>query len=590
MKKEWAFANGKVLINFSQNYCQTDNEVLNSEGFRSILTHYLMREQARTTKTYVFLRDLFEEEDLDRLVKQVTKLARLLLVMDSKTLARDFEEYSQVYKERGPLRHFVEEIYTFWRNLERYAVLHDDKDVEGFLNSNFIEAKERFDKRMINFYRKISNNVSCSKPAVYRQVPAGTNAGLMVYDAIWPIPSGYQILEDIPFIKEIILEAPFISYPKRNKRDGIFQELEIHPLKRCGINPDRFFCYPAKVGKNLAYVFVERSYLTHGISLANLFELARPEETAGVKPDFILLFGAEDHRGEVASGYFFDEDHDIMVGYVSADDHHDYFGYMKKMLLTLNNLYNLRQGLLPIHGAMVKIELNDGARANVVIVGDSGAGKSESIEAFRALAADNISAMSIIFDDMGAMAVENGQVKAYGTEIGAFVRLDDLDAGYAFKELDRSIFMNPDKINARLITPISEYEEIVAGEPVDILVYANNYDSVCEGETAIQWLDDLEAAKKVFIEGKRMAKGTTTETGLTETFFANPFGPVQEPERTLEIMDQVFATLKETGCKLGVIHTQLGIEEMVKEGPRLAALDLFEEIKGLHKEVDGDAI
>ena len=46
---------------------------------------------------------------------------------------------------------------------------------------------------------------------------------------------------------------------------------------------------------------------------------------------------------------------------------------------------------------------------------------------------------------MGVLLLdEEGKVKTSGTEIGAFVRLDeDLDAGYSFKELDKiSVFMN----------------------------------------------------------------------------------------------------------------------------------------------------
>ena len=112
---------------------------------------------------------------------------------------------------------------------------------------------------------------------------------------------------------------------------------------------------------------------------------------------------------------------------------------------------------------MVNIILKSGNEANVVIMGDSGAGKSESLEAFRSLSEDYISDMTIIFDDMGTFKLEDGVIKGYGTEIGAFVRLDDLDQGYAFKEMDRSIFMNPDKINARLVVPVASYKEISKG-------------------------------------------------------------------------------------------------------------------------------
>ncbi|MDZ7821174.1 MAG: hypothetical protein U5N26_04820 [Candidatus Marinimicrobia bacterium] len=42
-----------------------------------------------------------------------------------------------------------------------------------------------------------------------------------------------------------------------------------------------------------------------------------------------------------------------------------------------------------------------------------------------------------------------------GTETGAFVRLDDLQPGYAFGQLDRSIIMSPGKINSRILLPVT---------------------------------------------------------------------------------------------------------------------------------------
>lgn len=37
--------------------------------------------------------------------------------------------------------------------------------------------------------------------------------------------------------------------------------------------------------------------------------------------------------------------------------------------------------------------------------------------------------MNVIFDDMGTFKNIDGKIYAYGTEIGAFVRLDDLAQG-----------------------------------------------------------------------------------------------------------------------------------------------------------------
>ena len=129
--------------------------------------------------------------------------------------------------------------------------------------------------------------------------------------------------------------------------------------------------------------------------------------------------------------------------------------------------------------------------------------------------------MTIVFDDMGSFRIKDGKVYAYGTEIGAFVRLDDLDAGYAFKQIDRSIFMNPDKVNSRLIMPVASFEEINKGYEVDFFLYADNYSAVLDNESSIDILDDKKESLRIFKRGGRLAKGTTTETGLVPVSYTH---------------------------------------------------------------------
>jgi len=320
--------------------------------------------------------------------------------------------------------------------------------------------------------------------------------------------------------------------------------------------------------------------MAHGISLCNLFEMARKEECRGRKPDLIYVFGASDDENELKTVFYHDKENDIMLGYINHSDEVDYFGYMKKMSLTLHNLRMIDKGWLPIHGAMVNIVLKNGKTANVVIMGDSGAGKSESIEAFRALSEDYISEMTVIFDDMGTFKIKDDAIYGYGTEIGAFVRLDDLDQGYAFKEMDRSIFMNPDKVNARLIMPVAPYKKIIQGHKVDFFFYANNYSKVEDGKS-LEYFGTPEEAIKVFRAGARMAKGTTTEKGLVESFFANPFGPAQKEKETDVLINKYFDIMFKSGVKVGQIKTALGVKGQEKHGPKNAALQLFEEIKKL---------
>jgi len=128
---------------------------------------------------------------------------------------------------------------------------------------------------------------------------------------------------------------------------------------------------------------------------------------------------------------------------------------------------------MPFHGALFRILLKGGKQATVLVMGDTGTGKSETLEAFRVLGKDEIQDIMIIADDMGSLDIDDkGRVIGYGTEIGAFVRLDDLQPGYAFGQLDRMIIMNAGQVNARIVVPVTIYKHVVQGYPVDVVCTA----------------------------------------------------------------------------------------------------------------------
>jgi energy-coupling factor transporter ATP-binding protein EcfA2 len=234
---------------------------------------------------------------------------------------------------------------------------------------------------------------------------------------------------------------------------------------------------------------------------------------------------------------------------------------------------------MPIHGAMVRITMKTGKKANIILVGDSGAGKSESLEALRMLSGENLREMKIIFDDMGSLEIgKDGKIKAYGTEIGAFVRIDDLDTGYVYGQLDRMIIMIPNREpNARIIIPVTTLKEIQHGWNIDYFLYANNYEKP-EDENYLQRFKTPEEAMAVFKEGKRLAKGTTQETGISTTYYANIFGPLQLKEEHEIIAEKYFKQMFKEGIYVGQIKTQLGLQGMELEGPKKAAIALFKEI------------
>ncbi len=579
MQKEFSLSKGNAMVNFTAKYCDSSEKLLDSYGLRKVLKAYYNRIQKKESNIYKYIQKNIDGTDNEEVIDDIIRVFKLLTVLRSEDIIKMEIKYEKLLMDKDSFISFVEDFYSFWRKIERYTIVQNNRLGDGLQNVSFIDANNSFAKLILNTYRKIEESVLGYQPKVYRQLPAGGNAGIILHNIDWPIPDKYECLKTIPFIQNIMLDPPFIIYPKKNTRDGMFQECFTNPLDDCSLNQEHYFCFPAKVGELLAFIYFHRDFMAHGITLCNLFEMASEEEYSGKKPDMVYIYGARDSSEEIKTVFYDDTENNIMLGYVNYHEDIDYFGYMKKMTLTLHNLIMIKRGYLPIHGAMVNIIMKNGKTANVVIMGDSGAGKSESLEAFRELSEDYISDMTIVFDDMGVVKLnQEGKPLGFGTEIGAFVRLDDLDSGYAFREIDRSIFMNPDKINARLVIPVASYKEITKGYPVDLFLYANNYN---DGEELEFFSGSVEDAIQVFRDGARMAKGTTTEKGLVKSYFANPFGPAQKSKETDVLLDQYFNEFFNTGVKVGQLRTCLGISGKEKEGPRKAAIKLFEIIKTL---------
>ncbi|MFR6221622.1 MAG: phosphoenolpyruvate carboxykinase [Anaerococcus sp.] len=580
MSKEFSITGNKAILNLSEQFFNDVNELLNSESFLDLTKCFINYHKKDSTRVYAYIEQFFINSSVDSLARELTDILKLLTVMNIDEVSSKINKYHNLNKEKDGLLKIVEEFYNYWRNLERYSIIKQNENSRGVGVVNFVEINEKLKNMILQAYRRIEMSILGEWPKVYRQVPAAADASIMIRQFNKNYPEIYKDLNKIPFITQVMIETPYITYTKSNKRDGVFEEVYENPILNTNINYPHFFCYPAKVGDNLIFIYFHRDLLTHGVSASNLFELADVKEIEEKMPDAIYIYGPKD-QGERKNSFYYDKENKLYVGYIAYSDKIDYFGYLKKMVLTLNNVINIKKEYLPIHGAGLSVVLQNNKTVNIVILGDSGAGKSESIEAFRSLAKDYIKEMTIVFDDMGSFRIKNNKVYAYGTEIGAFVRLDDLDAGYAFKQIDRSIFMNPDKVNSRLIMPVASFDEINLGYEVDFFLYADNYSAVLDGCDSIEIFDKKEEALRVFKRGARLAKGTTTETGLVQTYFANPFGPVQKREECDKLLDKYFDNLFENKVKVGTIKTQLGLNNMQFEGPRSAAIELFELIKNM---------
>lgn len=524
-----------AVINYSEEYIQDIFQLVNSQGFYNLVDVYLQESQLAVTN---------KVEALD--TKAYIDILKAILI-DNKA---GYEKYGneQILKS-------IEELYSYYRSYFRVSLIN--KHNNAIVKGNFMNFDNHFNEIVIQMYRSIEEKLQGFTNKAYRQVNAGTNACVLTQSIQWNTPQKYQSLESIRFLDTLMLRPPMMMHTKSNKREGVFSEVFDNPIDKFDGNQKDWYCFPAKIGESLAFIYFHRDYFVSGIALANLFEVADKDSIAGQKPDEILLFGLNKTKGDV-SHYYHDTDNNIWVGEVPYNDKTTYFGYMKKMCLTLHNLHMIYENRLPIHGSMVKISFSNGKTKSVVFFGDSGAGKSESIEALQEIADDKIINIETIFDDMGSFAFDDqGNVYAQGTETGAFVRLDDLSSSVAFNNMDRGIYLNPELKNARVILPANTYKHVVEHHSIDMWVYANNYDA----EIGLHQFPNEEKAKATFIAGKRKALGTTDEVGMGTTFFANPFGPVQEEEKTRPIIDKVFNKLYQDNIYVGEIYTHLGYDK-----------------------------
>ncbi|HPW65286.1 MAG TPA: phosphoenolpyruvate carboxykinase, partial [Candidatus Omnitrophota bacterium] len=173
----------------------------------------------------------------------------------------------------------------------------------------------------------------------------------------------------------------------------------------------------------------------------------------------------------------------------------------------------------------------------------------------------------------------DGTVLGYGTETGAFSRLDDLKPGFALGQIDRAIIMNPYQVNARIALPITTFANVVKGHTVDFVLYANNYEDIDEDHPVIERFETSEEALKTFRDGAVMSKGTTRTMGLVHTYFSNVFGPVQYRAEHDVLARKFFEAFYKKGIFVGQMRTRLGVPGWERKGPEESAKALLDLIR-----------
>lgn len=567
----------KAIITTTGRMCETPEEFLASSFFREVLDAGMHNLSERKS----VLLNIFEKADPnEQNISLLLKTLGFLCKMPGALVPRIVEGSDIFFQDPHLFNDFIEYLYNFWRGFDRFIICRSAGDtLDKRPYRTFNETIEKLTHLVRATYRDIQENITGKHPNIYRQVRAGAEVAAIALPKPFFTEAPYAALNSISVVRQILLYPPLVLNPPMNKRTGSFIRVDENPLARLHINADEWICYPAKVGHLLILIYFHEKFFELGFSLCNLFELADDEDLQK-RPDAVYAFGvpgdALDSFGDVPTVFYDDTESNMLAAAVPNREEFGYFGYLKKMVLTLHNIKIMKEGRLPFHGAMVKIILKNDRETTVLIIGDTGAGKSETLEAFRMQGKNFIKELIIIADDMGSLAADiDGNIIGYGTEIGAFLRLDDLQPGYAFGQIDRSIFMSPNQINARVVLPVTTFDHIVKGYSIDFILYANNYEEVDGEHPVIERLPTVEQALQVFRDGAVMSKGTTTSTGLVHSYFANIFGPSQYKELHERLAQDYFAMFFRKQLFVGQMRTRLGIAGYESKGPELAARELF---------------
>lgn len=573
----------KVVIRIKDRLCDTPTELLSSKLFFQILTQCITNLSRRNSR----LIGIFEDpeisgEDIRLLIDTLIYLTKL----PSELVPRVVKGADQFFRDRELFNAFVEYLYNYWREMQRLVVCDSQDDqLDQRPYRTFNNTVESLAHLVRSTYRDIQENITGNHPRIYRQVRAGAEIATiaMKKDIAYPRKS-FRELNDILVIRQVLIYPPLIFNPPMNKRSGSFERVDRNPLDYISINKEDWLCYPAKVGPLLIMVYFSLTFFELGFAMCNLFELADDEDLKR-QPDALYLFGVPEKDFPALGNsqtIFYDPDdpNGVLVAAVPDNPKFGYFGYLKKMILTLHNIKMMKLNRMPYHGAMVNIALRNKGEFNILILGDTGAGKSEVLEALRTVAGEEVQEITIIADDMGSLELtQDGQVIGYGTETGAFVRLDDLQPGFAFGQIDRTIIMSPAQVNARVVVPVTTYETIIKGYKPDLILYANNYDEIDDQHPIIQRFDRWEEAIEVFRAGNVMSKGTTTSTGLVQTYYANIFGPEQYPDLHESIAQRFFEAFFKQGIFVGQLRTRLGLSGQERSGPEASARALLETLR-----------
>ncbi len=456
----------RIIIRMPDMPCRTPHDILKSPLAPRVVQRFLdhlVRHDAPLLAAVRGVSPLPGADGVSPAAEAVVELLRLLVDFRPPVIHEMVPHLAALVESTQPLADFVDKLYDFWRDYERFLIYEGaadasrDRAVEGHLP--FVRANDDLKSLMLEVYRRVDSNLRGCWPRVYHQVPAGASIGLLVDTFAWPCP--HPALAEVPMVRLALLELPVALAPRRGAL-GVVAPAMQSPLDGATLDPRRWYDLPLSVGPLVLHVLFHEDDLGQAAGLINLFEIAGHAD-ARRAPDGLVCFGLPGPAGAVL--------HDTApaVGAVGRGGAADSFEGLVGMILAVHDAVLRRRGWLPVRGAMAHVALKDGPTANVLLLGDGGA---ETLEALRALAHPRLREMTVLFSEAGSLQATAGGVLARGTAVGACAPPQALPPSYALGQYDRGMVLNPLSAEARVVIPVTTLDVLTAGMRVDLCLMA----------------------------------------------------------------------------------------------------------------------
>jgi hypothetical protein len=344
----------KVVIRTKDRLCETSTEMLSSKLFLQILTRAIDDLKRRNARLLgIFDHENVNGDDIRLLVEALSYLTKL----PADLVPRVVDGSAQFFRNRSLFNDFVEYLYNYWREMQRLVICDSQgEQLDQRPYRTFNNTVESLTHLVRSTYRDIQENITGNHPRIFRQVRAGAEiATIALPKTIHYNGSAFQVLNNISVIRQVLIYPPLIFTPPMNKRSGTFERVNRNPLEFINIKADEWLCYPAKVGTLLIMVYFTMDFFELGFALCNLFERADDADLTR-RPDAVYLFGVPEEQfpnlGKTQTIFYDDDNPDgVLVASVPSNPRYGYFGYLKKMILTLHNIKMMKLGRLPYHGA-----------------------------------------------------------------------------------------------------------------------------------------------------------------------------------------------------------------------------------------------